>query len=169
MQEISTKPYLVRALFEWCNDSGYTPYLTVTVGEAVQVPLEYVREGQIVLNISPLATNRLVIGNEFLEFQARFGGVARDVRVPMEAIAAIYARETGSGMAFEAASAATTAGTAAPAPQPAPAPPAVPGPQVLAPVTVLRSVPPAAAEEGPEQPPPGPGPGGERPRLTRVK
>jgi len=101
MSELSTKPYLVRALFDWCNDSGYTPYVAVAVGENVVVPQEYVKDGEIVLNVSPLATNRLTIGNEFLEFQARFGGVAREVRVPVEYIRAIYARETGQGMAFE--------------------------------------------------------------------
>ena len=105
MSEISTKPYLVRALFDWCNDSGYTPYVAVAVGEDVVVPFEYVKDGEIVLNVSPLATNRLTIGNEYLEFQARFGGVAREVRVPIEYIRAIYARETGQGMAFEAAAA----------------------------------------------------------------
>ena len=118
MAEISTKPYLVRALFDWCNDSGYTPYVAVAVGSNVVVPQEYVKDGEIVLNVSPLATNRLSIGNEFLEFQARFGGVPREVRVPVESIRAIYARETGQGMAFEAATPARVPGAADDAPHP---------------------------------------------------
>ena len=163
MAEISTKPYLVRALFEWCNDSGFTPYVTVLVAGDVHVPTEYVKDGEIVLNVSPLATNRLSIGNDVLEFQARFGGVARDVRVPIEFIRAIYARETGQGMAFEAPSART--GTPAPA-----AIPALPAPPVSATVTPLRGLPsPDNEDVPPPDPPAGPGIAGDRPRLTRVK
>jgi len=172
MQEIPTKPYLVRALFEWCNDCGYTPYVTVAVGENVQVPFEYVKNGEIVLNISPLATNRLAIGNDVLQFQARFGGVARDVRVPVEFIRAIYARETGQGMAFEgpvpqpgiAADEAARAGETAP--DSSAAPTVVP---IAGTVTPLRTL--ATVETGgpPQDPPAGPGPSGERPRLTRIK
>jgi len=163
MPEISTKPYLVRALFEWCNDSGYTPYVTVTVGEGVQVPNEYVRDGEIVLNVSPLATNRLSIGNDYLEFQARFGGVAREVRVPIACVRAIYARETGQGMAFEA----TPAPLAEP---PAPlAPRALPAPAGAAPPPQPLRILPAPDTEGPPPDPPAGGSPGERPRLTRVK
>lgn len=153
MSELSTKPYLVRALFEWCNDSGYTPYVTVVVGEGVRVPVEYVKDGEIVLNVSPLATNHLVIGNETLDFQARFGGVARDVSVPMTHIRAIYARETGQGMAFEAQPAAVPAARAAEAEAPA------------APVP-LRVLPAPESGVNPPDPPPTPG---DRPRLTRIK
>ena len=161
MPEVSAKPYLVRALFDWCNDCGYTPYVTVTVGEQVLVPAEYVKDGEIVLNISPLATNRLTISNELLEFQARFGGVAREVRVPVEFIRAIYARETGQGMAFEG-----------PAQVPSAAPPAqepsLPSaPTSSATVKPLRGLP---TRETDEQPPePTPSPSGDRPRLTRIK
>ncbi|MGE4339901.1 MAG: ClpXP protease specificity-enhancing factor [Pigmentiphaga sp.] len=101
MNEIPTKPYFLRALYEWCTDSGYTPHLAVVVDEQTRVPPEHVRDGQIVLNIGALATHKLVIGNEFVEFQARFGGVARQISVPVGAVQAIYARETGQGMSFE--------------------------------------------------------------------
>jgi len=158
MSELSTKPYLIRALFEWCNDCGYTPYVTVAVGEGVFVPVEYVRDGEIVLNVSPMATNRLLIGNELLEFQARFGGVARDVRVPIPAIRAIYARETGQGMVFEAQA---QPGLATPA--------AAPSPTTSASVMPLRALP-VPESEGPlPDPPPAPGSTGDRPRLTRIK
>lgn len=97
----STKPYLLRAIWEWCCDNSFTPYIAVLVNEQTRVPREFVRDGQIVLNVGPDATNKLQMGNEFVEFQARFGGVARDLSVPMSQIAAIYARENGAGMAFE--------------------------------------------------------------------
>ena len=84
MAEVSTKPYLIRAIHEWCSDSGYTPYIAVVADDQVNVPREFVKNGEIVLNISPLATSRLSLGNEFIEFQARFGGVAREVSVPIE-------------------------------------------------------------------------------------
>ena len=99
MGETSTKPYLIRALHEWCTDNGYTPYITVQVDEHTMVPMAHVRDGQITLNVGTLATNRLVLGNEFIEFQARFSGVTENVYVPVGAVSAIYARETGAGMA----------------------------------------------------------------------
>jgi len=99
--EVSTKPYLIRAIHEWCVDNGYTPYLAVAVNEQTQVPKEFVKAGEIVLNTSPLATNKLSLGNEYVEFEARFGGVARQIFVPIEQVSAIYARENGHGMAFE--------------------------------------------------------------------
>ncbi|WP_420223684.1 ClpXP protease specificity-enhancing factor [Pigmentiphaga litoralis] len=102
MSETSTKPYLIRALHEWCTDNGYTPFLAVTVDERVAVPREHVKDGEIVLNVGRLATSKLDLGNEYIEFQARFGGVARQISVPVDAVTAIYARETGHGMAFEA-------------------------------------------------------------------
>lgn len=101
MSETSTKPYLIRALHEWCTDNGYTPFLAVTVDERVTVPREHVKDGEIVLNVGRLATSKLDLGNEYIEFQARFGGVARQISVPVDAVTAIYARETGHGMAFE--------------------------------------------------------------------
>lgn len=97
----STKPYMLRAIWEWCSDHGYTPYVAVIADKRTVVPREFVRDGQIVLNISPEATNRLQIGNELIEFQARFGGVARDISVPIDQVAAIYAKENGAGMAFD--------------------------------------------------------------------
>ncbi|MDI9332354.1 MAG: ClpXP protease specificity-enhancing factor [Alphaproteobacteria bacterium] len=98
----STRPYLIRALFEWCTDSGYTPYLAVSVDARVQVPREFVKNGEIVLNISPDATSGLQLGNEWIEFKARFNGIARDIIVPVDRVLAIYARENGQGMAFPA-------------------------------------------------------------------
>jgi len=101
MPEVSTKPYLVRAIYEWCADSGYRPFIAVVVDGRTRVPREFVRNGEIVLNISPEATNRLHIGNELLEFEARFGGVARHVSIPIDNVRAIFAQENGHGMAFE--------------------------------------------------------------------
>jgi len=101
MPEVSTKPYLVRAIYEWCTDSGFRPFIAVIVDERTQVPREFVRNGEIVLNISAEATNRLHIGNELLEFEARFSGVARHVSIPIDNVRAIFAQENGHGMAFE--------------------------------------------------------------------
>ena len=97
---LSTRPYLIRAIFEWCVDQGTTPYLVVMVDERVMVPKEFIKDGEIVLNISPDATGSLKLGNEWIEFKARFGGVARDILVPVDRVAAIYARENGQGMSF---------------------------------------------------------------------
>lgn len=99
-QTTSTRPYLIRALHEWCGDNGLTPYVTVLVDNTVQVPREFVKDGEIVLNISFDATTGLQLGNEFLEFKARFGGVVRDIFVPIDQVVAIFARENGQGMAF---------------------------------------------------------------------
>ena len=101
MQESSTKPYLLRALHEWCTDNGYTPHIVVTVDENTVVPLSHIHDGQITLNVGTLATNRLRMGNEYIEFLTRFGGVTENIVVPVAAVAAIYARETGAGMGFE--------------------------------------------------------------------
>ena len=97
----STKPYLLRAIWEWCCDNGFTPHIAVAVDQRTRVPREFVKDGQIVLNLGPGATNKLQIGNEYVEFQARFGGVARELSVPIQQVAAIYARENGAGMAFD--------------------------------------------------------------------
>ena len=98
--EISTKPYLLRALYEWCVDNGYTPHLAVKVDSRSQVPSEYVRNGEITLNVSPSAVHKLQMGNELIEFSARFAGVARQISVPVPCVYALYARETGHGMTF---------------------------------------------------------------------
>jgi stringent starvation protein B len=98
----STRPYLIRALHEWCTDNGFTPYLAVFVDASVQVPAEYVKNNEIVLNVGFEATSGLKIGNDCIEFKARFGGVAREIMVPVDHVVAIYARENGQGMAFPA-------------------------------------------------------------------
>jgi len=97
----STKPYLVRAIWEWCNDNGFTPYLMVTTDDSCRVPREFVRDRQIVLNIGLEATQNLHIGNDLISFQARFGGVARELVIPITQVAAIYAKENSQGMMFE--------------------------------------------------------------------
>ncbi len=96
----STRPYLIRALYEWCTDNGLTPYLAVQVDDAVQVPREYVKDGEIVLNVSVDATIGLQIGNDMVVFSARFAGKAREIMIPIDRVIAIYARENGQGMAF---------------------------------------------------------------------
>lgn len=96
----STRPYLLRALMEWCTDNGFTPHIAVRVDRNTQVPMEFVRDGQIVLNISYDATSGLLIGNDYVQFTARFGGKPREIMVPVVNVMAIYARETGQGMAF---------------------------------------------------------------------
>lgn len=108
----STKPYLIRAIHEWCVDNGFTPYLVVQVDAHTRVPREYVRDGQIVLNISPEATHQLVMGNDEIVFQTRFSGAPFQVNVPVSAVAAIYARENGQGMAFEVTAAEENAAAA---------------------------------------------------------
>jgi stringent starvation protein B len=96
----STRPYMIRALYDWCVDNGFTPHIAVNVDASVQVPMEYVQNGEIVLNISMDATNSLKLGNDFIEFQARFGGKPRDIMVPLGRIAVFFARENGEGMSF---------------------------------------------------------------------
>ena len=95
----STKPYLVRAIHEWCTDNGLTPYLAVSVTDQVRVPAEHVRQGEIVLNVGVLATDKLIIDNDAVSFQARFSGRVHQIFIPMDNIVAIYAKETGNGMA----------------------------------------------------------------------
>jgi len=97
----STKPYLLRAMYEWCVDNGYTPHISVVVDPGTRVPMEYVRNGEIVLNIGPVAASRLRMGNELVECTARFSGVARDLVIPVATVAAIFAGENGRGMSFE--------------------------------------------------------------------
>lgn len=144
MELPSTKPYLLRALWEWCCDNGFTPHIAVEVDERTRVPREFVRDGQIVLNLGPSATNKLQIGNDYIDFQARFGGVARDLSVPVERVSAIYARENGAGMAFE-----------------------IDGEAVLADEDYVAA---EAADDKPEDPmPEPPRPEGGRPKLQRIK
>jgi stringent starvation protein B len=96
----STKPYLIRALHEWCIDFGFTPYLSVFVDETVQVPIEYVRKDEIVLNIGPTACQELLIDNEWISFKARFNGVSKELLVPITHVMAIYSKENSQGMSF---------------------------------------------------------------------
>jgi stringent starvation protein B len=176
-QGSSTRPYLIRALHDWCTDNGFTPYVAVFVDRTVQVPVEYVKNSEIVLNIGFEATSGLRLGNDAIEFKARFGGVARDIVVPIDHVVAIYARENGQGMAFPAPHA--EGGEQPPTPieprvdagrglrlassDDAPAATAAPpsGPRLLTPET---------DEAGPPAPPDPPAPpGGSRPSLKRVK
>ena len=148
----STRPYLIRALYEWCTDNGFTPYVAVAVNDQVLVPREYVKNGEIVLNVSFDATTGLKLGNEFIEFKARFAGTAREIMVPVNQVMAIYARENGQGMAF---------------PQVPPPGEGAEGPTA----TSLSSVESdrGAHADGDEPEPPRPTSTGPRPTLTRVK
>ena len=138
----STKPYLIRAIWEWCCDNGFTPYISVQVDARTKVPREFIRDGQIVLNIGPEASNKLEIGNDYVEFQARFGGVARQLSLPVDQVIAIYSRENGAGMAFE-----------------------VDGEATVADVETAAEAAEAVDEEAPEPP----RPEGGRPKLQRIK
>ncbi|MBK4785645.1 MAG: ClpXP protease specificity-enhancing factor [Pantoea sp. Pent] len=101
-QLTARRPYLLRAFYEWLLDNQLTPHLVVDINlPGVQVPLEYARDGQIVLNIAPRAVGNLELANDQVRFNARFGGVPRQVSVPMAAVLAIYARENGAGTMFE--------------------------------------------------------------------
>jgi len=154
----STRPYLIRALHDWCTDNGFTPYIAVFVDAAVRVPQEYVKNNEIVLNVGFEATSGLKLGNETIEFKARFGGAARDIAVPVDHVIAIYARENGQGMAFPVPS----DGVAAPAGGAADGAPR--GPRLASSDAESR---PAAAE--PAREPPHEPPGGGRPALKRIK
>ena len=133
MPERSTKPYLVRAIHEWCADCGYTPYLSVKVDEHTRVPMEYVKNGEIVLNLSYDATHKLSIDNDGVRFAARFGGVSRECSVPVGAITGIFARENGQGLFFEPESAPAVPAEpeAQPGGDPQPTPPPRPRLQVV--------------------------------------
>ncbi len=165
----STKPYLIRALYEWCTDNGLTPYLAVRVGAGARVPMEFVKHGEIVLNISFDATSALTIGNDAIRFKARFSGVARDILVPIEQVAAIYARENNQGMAFpvESSSDDTHGGQADDAPVAAESAPTADSPPRT--TSHLRPVESGVAEDesSPPEPPPAPRSGGSH--LKRVK
>lgn len=100
MTTASTKPYLIRAIFEWCNDHGYTPFIGVRPDANTCVPVEFVKNGEIVLNLSVAATRNLTIGNDLIQFSARFNGVSREVSVPIATVSGIFARENGEGLFF---------------------------------------------------------------------
>ena len=181
----STRPYLIRALYEWCTDNGLTPYVAVSVDETVQVPREYVKNHEIVLNISLDATSSLKLGNDFIEFRARFAGSAREIMVPITHVIAIYARENGQGMAFPMTSPVVSAGPAASGDPPTTdkgltALAALPAPENPTPATrhaegtdskIMQLVPESHAEagDGPAQPPDPTTPPRPRPPLKRVK
>ena len=156
----STRPYLIRALHDWCTDNGFTPYIAVYVDAKVQVPQEYVKNNEIVLNVGFEATSALKLGNEFIEFKARFGGTSRDIAVPVTHVIAIYARENGQGMAFPAPTATESAAEAS-------AESRRPGPGAAHLALADGAVKPGAAAESPEPPPEPPAPG--RPALKRIK
>lgn len=161
----STRPYLIRALHDWCTDNGFTPYIAVFVDAKVQVPMEYVKDSEIVLNLGFEATTGLKMGNEAIEFKARFGGVSREIVVPVDRVIAIYARENGQGMAFPSpanthAAAKASLGEGPPATLvrgPRLASSDAGGERVAAPSSALD-------ETDPPEPP-----GGGRPSLKRVK
>jgi stringent starvation protein B len=116
MADVSTKPYFIRAIYEWCSDCGYTPYLSVRVDDRTRVPMEYVKNGEIVLNVSLNATRNLTVNNELIQFSARFNGVSREVSIPVDRVQGIFARENGQGAFFtvEAPAALTAAPPASP-------------------------------------------------------
>ena len=96
----SNKAYLIRALHQWCSDNGFAPFIAVFVDSTVEVPMEFVKNDEIVLNLSIEACHQLQIENDYISFQARFGGVPRKILVPITHVLAIYARENGQGMSF---------------------------------------------------------------------
>ena len=96
----SNKPYLIRALHQWCTDFGFTPFIAVFVDAKVEVPMEFVKNDEIVLNLSLEACHQLQMENDWISFQARFGGVPKKIMVPVSHVLAIYARENGQGMSF---------------------------------------------------------------------
>ena len=168
LDSASTRPYLIRALYEWCTDNALTPFIAVLVDATVQVPREYVQNGEIVLNVSFDATSGLKLGNEFIEFKACFGGVPRDISVPVDRVIAIYARENGQGMAFPVPVAQPAEDGDATAPE-APASEA-PAPGAAAPRGGIQLVPTVAtAEDDGGVPTDPPTPPRQRPALKRVK
>jgi stringent starvation protein B len=160
----STRPYLIRALHDWCTDNGFTPYIAVFVDASVQVPTEYVKNNEIVLNVGFEATSALKLGNDNIEFRARFGGSSREIVVPVDHVIAIYARENGQGMAFP------VPGDAAAA-QPGTADDSAPA-GARAPRLALTEAPAGDGtprDTGSEPPPPPEPPTGGRPALKRIK
>jgi stringent starvation protein B len=160
MADISTKPYMLRAIYEWCTDSGFTPYLAVKVDAATTVPMEYVKKGEIVLNISFGATSGLKMDNDAVHFHARFGGVSREIYVPVNNVLAIYANENGQGMAFEVTAPAADAAPAVSTESAAPTLSSVPTAPAEKPAPALSQIP-----DGNDEPPKK----GGRPTLTVIK
>lgn len=101
MQMTSSRPYLIRAMYQWITDNGMTPHLLVDASvDGVQVPAEHVQNGKIILNIAPMAISALILGDAEITFSARFSGRSRSLHVPIEAVLAVYAKENGQGMMF---------------------------------------------------------------------
>ena len=172
MAETSTKPYLIRAIYEWCTDNGLRPHIAVAVDERTVVPREFVRNGEIVLNVSPEATSGLRIGNELIEFEARFNRVSREVSIPVENVSAVYAAENGHGMAFDVPKALGIADSAGAQQRDDQAAVAPRGPALLEAVPSRAARPDPADEDadGPSEPTtPAPGAGRGKPHLTRIK
>jgi len=167
LESTSTRPYLIRALYEWCTDNGFTPYVAVLVDESVQVPREYVKNGEIVLNISYDATSSLKLGNDFIEFKARFAGSAREIMVPVNRVIAIYARENGQGMAFPVA-VPSASGEDTSKPSPLSSVPAAPADAEGKVVQLVTPEGQGGAAPTDDNEPPKP-PSGPRPALKRVK
>jgi stringent starvation protein B len=166
----STRPYLIRALHDWCTDNGFTPYIAVFVDEAVRVPKEYVKNNEIVLNVGFEATSALKLGNETIEFKARFGGTSREIVVPIDHVIAIYARENGQGMAFPMPASAPAGGAPAEsetASTPARPPAARGGPRLARSEGSAPKPPRSGDGASTDSPPPEPPP--KRPSLKRVK
>ena len=161
----STRPYMVRAMYDWCVDNNCTPFIVVAVDASVRVPQEFVQNGEIVLNVSLGATSNMTLGNDYIEFKARFGGVAREICVPMGRVSAIYARENGQGMTFPIEVVAAAKPEAfAPVHPVAPAP-VLSGVQAKPSTTKSKRAP--SGESARKDPkPPGSSP---RPALTRIK
>jgi stringent starvation protein B len=168
-QGTSTRPYLIRALHEWCTENGFTPYVAVFVDASVRVPPEYVKNNEIVLNVGFEATSALRLGNEFIEFKARFGGSSREIMVPVTHVIAIYARENGQGMAFPAPSAEAADAAAADPAAEVKRQPGAPPHLMLAEAAAPGGAEPIAplASEPSADPPEPPAPG--RPALKRIK
>lgn len=169
----STRPYLIRALHDWCTDNGFTPYLAVHVDRSVQVPMEYVKNNEIVLNVGFEATSGLKLGNDFIEFRARFGGMARDILVPVDHVVAIYARENGQGMAFPmptGESEATPSDSGAPVTHSLAPASDTPRGLRLAPASVASDDEPDVEDDDDDtDPPDAPAPTPPRPALKRIK
>ncbi len=122
-KERSTRPYLIRAIYEWCGDSALTPYLSAKVDAQTRVPAEFVKNGEIVLNISQDAAHRLTIGDDTIQFAARFNGVSRECSIPVAAVIGIFARENSQGLFFPPEPAASADGAATPTAEPVAKPP----------------------------------------------
>ena len=167
LDSTSTRPYLIRAMYDWCVDNSFTPYVAVMVDETVQAPREYVKNGEIVLNISPDATSSLKLGNEFIEFKARFAGAARGIMIPIGRVVAIYARENGQGMAFPLPVGSPTSAEDNKAER-AGASSAAPGASEGRSVQLVTEPSASGNKDGPSNDPPKP-PQGPRPTLKRVK